>query len=313
MLNQHFQWNKARMDCLIGRVIAFPSTAQADSSYRRLQRFISDAHSVDYDGVARFILYLFGFLATDYERTLDRTNWQWGKKNINILMLAVVYKGIAIPIYWLLLNKKGNTNTQERIALLKRFIKRFGKTRIIRLLADREFIGKDGFTWLNLAGIDMTIRIKKNAKVSNSRGELVPAQQLFGYLKAGESQRLEGVRTMNRVDVYLSALRLQDGELLIVATGKADENAIESYARRWQIETLFSCLKSRGFNFEDTHVTDRRRIKRLLVVAVIAFCWAHRVGEWQHEQVNAFKVKKHQRLAKSIFRVGLDRINGGVI
>jgi hypothetical protein len=47
----------------------------------------------------------------------------------------------------------------------------------------------------------------------------------------------------------------------------------------------------------------------LLVVAVIAFCWAHRVGEWQHEQVKAIKVKKHQQLAKSIFRVGLDMIN----
>ena len=85
--------------------------------------------------------------------------------------------------------------------------------------------------------------------------------------------------------------------------------SIEHYARRWQIETLFSCLKSRGFNFEDTHVTDRRRIKCLLVVAVIAFCWAHRVGEWQHEQVKAINVKKHQRLAKSIFRAGLDIIS----
>jgi hypothetical protein len=58
-----------------------------------------------------------------------------------------------------------------------------------------------------------------------------------------------------------------------------------------------------------THHTDRRRIKRLLVVLVIAFCWAHRVGEWQHENVKNIKVKKHQRLAKSIFRVGLDLIN----
>jgi len=97
-------------------------------------------------------MYLFGFLATDYELTLDRTNWRWGKKNINILVLAVVYKGIAIPIYWLLLNKRGNSNTRERIALLKRFIKHFGKTRIIRLLADREFIGKDWFAWLKQEG-----------------------------------------------------------------------------------------------------------------------------------------------------------------
>jgi len=118
----------------------------------------------------------------------------------------------------------------------------------------------------------MTIRIKKNAKVSNSRDELAPVQHLFWSLKAGETQRLDGVRNMNGVDVYLSALRLQDGELLIVAAGNASDHAIESYARRWQIETLFSCLKSRGFNFEDTHVLGRRPIKSLLVVAVIAFC-----------------------------------------
>jgi hypothetical protein len=32
------------------------------------------------------------------------------------------------------------------------------------------------------------------------------------------------------------------------------------------------------------------------------------VGEWLHEQVKA-NVKKHQRLAKSIFRIGRDIIN----
>ncbi|OTE95247.1 hypothetical protein BCS42_09195 [Crenothrix sp. D3] len=46
-----------------------------------------------------------------------------------------------------------------------------------------------------------------------------------------------------------------------------------------------------------------------LTAAVLAFCWAHRVGEWQHENVKPIKVKKHQWLAKSIFRLGLDIIN----
>jgi hypothetical protein len=32
------------------------------------------------------------------------------------------------------------------------------------------------------------------------------------------------------------------------------------------------------------------------------------VGEWQHELVKAINIKKHQRLAKSIFRLGLDTI-----
>jgi len=115
------------------------------------------------------------------------------------------------------------------------------------------------------------------------------------------------------VDVYLSGLRLADGELLIVASGSPGDNAIATYAERWQIETSFACLKGRGFNLEDTHVTNRLRIKRLLVLAAVAFCWAHRSGEWQHGHVKPIKVKTHQRLARSIFRAGLDVIREALL
>ena len=244
---------------------------------------------------------------------MDRTNWKWGKKNINILVLAVVYKGVAIPVYWLLLNKRGNSSTRERVALVKRFFRQFGKGRLQGLLADREFIGQEWLAWLKSEQVDFHIRIKKDAKVPNSRGEPVQAKRLFQSLKAGEALVLLAAKTMTGVDVYLSGLRLADGELLIVASSKACPDAIETYGKRWQIETLFSCLKGRGFNLEETRVTDRTRIKRLLVVAVVAFCWAHRIGEWQHAYVKPIKVKKHQRLAKSIFRLGLDLLRDGLL
>ncbi|POZ50587.1 hypothetical protein [Methylovulum psychrotolerans] len=76
-----------------------------------------------------------------------------GKRDINILMLSVVYKGVAIPVYWMLLNKQGNSNTRERIALVKRFVREFGKARIIKFLADREFVGEKWFGWLQSEGI----------------------------------------------------------------------------------------------------------------------------------------------------------------
>ena len=46
-------------------------------------------------------------------------------------------------MYGLPLNKRGNSNSREHIALLQPFIGQFGKSRssIKRLLADREFIG----------------------------------------------------------------------------------------------------------------------------------------------------------------------------
>ena len=92
---------------------------------------------------------------------LDRTNSKWGKRNINILMLAIVYRGIAIPIVWTLLNKRGNSDTKERIALIQRFISIFGKDRIVNVFADREFIGEQWFTWLIEQDINFCIRVKK--------------------------------------------------------------------------------------------------------------------------------------------------------
>lgn len=228
-------------------------------------------------------------------------------------MLAVVYKGIAIPIYWVLLHKKGNSNTRERIALMKRFIKHFGSKHIMRVLADREFIGSDWLKWLQSQNIDFGIRIKKDAKIPNAQGELLRAEKLFLFLKIGEQMFIDKPRRMTGVDIYLTVLRLHDGELLIIAASKPCERTLEAYARRWQIETLFAAFKGRGFNLEDTRITNRLRLKRLLAVMVIAFCWAHRTGEWQHENVNPIKIKKHQRLSKSIFRVGLDLLRSALI
>jgi transposase len=167
--------------------------------------------------------------------------------------------------------------------------------------------------WLKSEQIDFHIRIKKDAIVPNSRSGLVQAKRLFQSLQAGEALVLLAAKTMTGVEVYLSALRLADGELLIVASSKACPDAIETYGKRWQIETLFSCLKGRGFNLDETRVTDRTRIKRLLVVAVVAFCWAHRIGEWQHAYVKPIKVKKHQRLAKSVFRRGFDLLRDSLL
>ena len=238
---------------------------------------------------------------------MDRTNWQWGKFDINILTLAIAFKGIAIPIYWELLDKKGNSDTQERISLIQKFINRFGKDCIAGLLADREFIGDDWFRWLLIEKIPFYIRIKKNFITTDSRGRTVHAEALFRGTTINEERILYGKRKILGHALYIAGLKLLDGDLLIVATSEMPGDAIKKYSLRWEIETLFSCLKSRGFYFEDTHITDRSRIKKLFVLLAIAFCWAHKIGEWRHE-FRPIKIKKHGRLSISLFRYGLDYI-----
>jgi len=74
--------------------------------------------------------------------------------------------------------------------------------------------------------------------------------------------------------------------------------------RRWEIETLFKVLKSQGFDFEATHLTELDRIEKLLALLAIAFCRAHLLGEWLHEQ-KPIPIKSHHRPAIRIFRCGL--------
>ncbi|MFO1259173.1 MAG: hypothetical protein U1E78_12290 [Gammaproteobacteria bacterium] len=64
-------------------------------------------------------------------------------------------------------------------------------------------------------------------------------------------------------------------------------------------------LKSKGFNFEDTHVTLPERLHNLLSVLTIAFCFAYKVGQIIAKE-QPIKTKKHGRLEKSVLRLGLD-------
>jgi hypothetical protein len=70
---------------------------------------------------------------------------------------------------------------------------------------------------------------------------------------------------------------------MIVATNSLNHarNAIPIYLRRWEIENLFSCLKTKGFCFEATHLTKLERIEKLIALLSVGVYWAHKVGEWR--------------------------------
>ena len=74
----------------------------------------------------------------------------------------------------------------------------------------------------------------------------------------------------------------------------------------WYMETLFACLKTRGFRFEDTHLTDPDRVSKRLALLAIAFGCAHQTGEWLHQQRPIPLKKPLQRRVKSLFRHGFD-------
>lgn len=299
-----------RQTCNLSKLAMYFPDAKAttNSSYRRIQRFFKEV-VFDYDAIARLIMGLVKL--NEVQLVFDRTHWQLGKKHINILMLAIIYKSVAIPIFWTGLNNgKGNSSTQNRIDLIEKFRAVFPEIKIVNVVADAEFIGKDWFNWLNTENIPFCIPIRANAKVKrHGRNEMINISRCFdGIQKIGEIKHLKRRKVIYGNCVYLSAVRLPDQSLLIVASNTFQgADLLEKYRQRWQIEMLFSCLKTRGFDFEATHLTDPVKVEKLLAILSVTFVWAYVVGQWQHEQ-KPIAVKSHERLAKSVFRVGMEII-----
>jgi hypothetical protein len=279
-----------------------------ESRYKKLQRFFKN-YKISYEALAHLLVKIAGLGEEKWLLALDRTNWKFGKKDINILVLSICYKGIAIPIMWDLLDKTGSSNSLERQELLERFLSIFDVSKIAGLICDREFIGDKWLQYLVDRAVPFYIRIKANLTIGRSEGELVTANHLVKQLKNGDQTVLKGKRYLGKnylaPKLSVSALRKEEGELVIVATNDRPHAALNIYKERWQIETLFGCLKTRGFNFENTHMLHLDRISTLLAMLSIAFTFAYKVGIWQHE-VKPIKFKSHGRKALSFFRYGLD-------
>jgi len=302
---------KVQTVCFEKLACGFGCDAKAESSLRRIQRFISE-YSLNSDLVARFIFSLLPH-EPPYRLALDRTNWKLGTKNINILTLGIVYKGVAFPILFQMMPKFGNSAMQERIDLIGRFISLFGSQSIECLLADREFIGDKWLEYLNKSGIRYHIRIRENFWVElPSNGHVVKASWLFNGLRVNECAFYRKIVRVNGQLCYLSASKVINKEnvpelQIIVSFNKPDE-AQALYKERWQIESAFKALKTSDFNIEDTHLTDTERVGKLFALVLIAFAWVYKAGIYL-DALRPIKIKNHGRRAKSLFKYGLTYIS----
>jgi hypothetical protein len=278
---------------------------QTKLMYRNLQRFFQnfrpDSHA--------FLKFLLCLLPDEpLVLVIDRTNWDYGKIHINYLVIGVLYQSTVIPLCWLVLPKKGNSNQTERIALLRVLLSVLPVSRIKVFVADREFIGCDWLKYLKTRGIKRCIRLKKNSLIfPNTRAHNL--WQLFEALDVGESRFMGRRYRIGGEWLYLAAVMLE-GDLLVVACDDKPRSGLKYYGLRWSIETFFGNVKTRGFHLEDTHMTDAPKLSLLLGLVALATLWSLRVGEAIEEAKGVMKKKSHGRFEQSLFRVGLDFLRG---
>jgi hypothetical protein len=296
---------KVQTVCLTKLADAFSGKASKKSKVRRIQRFLA-GFALDWAVIAQLLWIFLDLKGQKVVLILDRTNWKFGKQNLNILMLSVAYWGVAVPLLWTMLDKKGNSNEEERISLLARFITLFGVAQIDYLVADREFIGEKWLTYLQSQQIPFFIRIRENALVNAQKGQKV--KKLFSHLRVNQGYFYANKRKIYGVEVFVSARRSAKG-LLILISSEFTSLAIQKYARRWEIETMFKAFKTQGFQLEDSQITDLDRFKKLLALLSIAFYWAYKTGIVKDKEILPITISKSTgKREYSYFTYGLSAL-----
>ena len=229
------------------------------------------------------------------------------RTDLNVLCVGLVYQGVSIPLAYQSLQKSGNSNTDERKRLLTQ-VWTYLDARVCCLVADREFIGRDGFAFLVEQPVDFVIRLHGHTSLTLDDGRRRYAATFNERMPRGTTRYYPHTTLYNGLTLNLVCHRPARGERILLITNRTDlQQVLDVYGQRWTIETTFACLKSRGFNLEDTHMTHPQRIQLLLGLMAWTLLWALLVGR-QLQPRKPIPIKKHGRKARSLFRQGLDQL-----
>jgi hypothetical protein len=307
VLGKYYEWDPRRLP-FFGNVLSsiirsrsvnmqkvaesIEGDASIESNYRRIQRLFQ-LQVFDYDMTAR----LLSTVLPDDEQwvlCMDRTNWKLGQSNVNILVLGVTYDGMAIPLLWKFLTKededgksigkRGNSDFEERRELVQKFIELFGIKRIKALTADREFIGKEWFAWLNANKVPFVIRIRNNILLDQDQLDARSINDLFDHVRKNEFCAF-GKTTLFGTTLHLGGIRTSKANepLVVVSNYAMDKETLKIYRLRWEIETMFGALKSKGFNFEESKINEQHKVEKLMALLSLSFVWSIIVGDYRKE------------------------------
>lgn len=312
-LYQTFNWHPSRILTFIGCIkslikygsvslkslsLETPSQGKEKAHVARVERLFA-LQEFDHEAMSSLVWkFLSPWADPNVILALDRTNWIMGAKDINYFVGSIIVNSVSVPLVWDVLATKGNSNTDQRKALMDLALSIIPKDRLGMVLADREFVGEEWFSYLVQKDVPFTIRIKANTLVQTQSGQSLAVSKL-----------LEGKRGIvtEHVDLWGQKLwvSLVSGkpkkdcsqELVIVASNRLQgSEALAIYRKRWGIEKGFKSMKSEGFEIERTHLKAPERLKKLM--AIVAFGTALSVATGKaKEREHPIKVKKTAELS----------------
>ena len=260
--------------CLDRLGLYLPHEAKPESIGQQFRRWLKNK-AIDprliYDPVARQLLRRMRCRRLYVQ--IDRVQI---KQRQNVLMLSVRYRRRAIPLAWICLPYgHGSSNSKQWRTLLDHLADLVDEQHEVIILADREFGSVERMSYVREKKWFYAIRLKGNIYTYSANR---PAGNAWLKLNAvapekGTQRWLKGIR-LTKTDYFVTnmacAWAIGSKDPWFIATNLPDvKQALKAYARRFGCEELFSDLKKRGFNWEDSRIRDPQRFSRLLVALAL--------------------------------------------
>lgn len=293
----------------------FPYPIKCESRRKKIQRFLT---------LPKLSLPLLWFplikkiIATQFKKgdkliiTIDRTQW----KNNNISMVSVIWKKRALPIYWLLLSKKGSSNFYEQIATIRPVLRLLKEYELV-VIGDREYRSTALALWLTKKKISFVLRLNRNTLIKpryqqykslNSLNIKPGERVLSSQVKVTESKRRERFNVVVYWRRKYKNKQLPYPWYLLTNLENKDE-VIKIFAARSGIEAMFRDCKSGGYNLEGSQANTQRLTNLILLIAIAytASCLAGlKIRNTGYQKyINRLKLEGKNRPRHSYFWTGL--------
>jgi hypothetical protein len=223
------------------------------------------------------------------------------------LMLSVVYHGRALPVAWIVVRgQKGHFPQATHCALLKQIQPLIPSTADVIVLGDGEFDGTEfqgvlrqlhwQYVCRTAPNLLMTVygKTRPIGTMAPTRGELLAVRP--AWITA------EQYGPVSLLAIWEEAY---EGPIYLVTNMLDLTAALAAYRQRAQIETFFSDQKSRGFHVHRSHLSDPKRLARLLIASCLAYLWLVYLGVCALRDGWLKQLHRRDRCDLSLFRLGL--------
>lgn len=278
------------------------------SHYQRIKRWFWESQSQK--GMWIVILRASLSLLTKQANVLiiDGSSWKSGGVCYHFLTLSLLYRDVSIPIYWIDIDRLGQSHQWHRKLLLKTALKVLD-LRYKVLLGDREYIGTEWFKILKNSLIDIVIRLRVTDYQYAIEQSGKPISKLERKAKSNLGRVIWKVFKLNNESYtfVIIAYKNRSGkiEFLRLITTLTPAKAVDFYHKRYRIESMFKNLKSNGFDLESLNLKYTYKVQLMMAVLVLAYTLAVIYGLQDFKQ--KIKIKKHGSPEMSAFRWGLDK------